>query len=467
MSDTPRSPWLALGVVCTGLLMIILDGMIVTVALPSIQRDLAFSPSSVTWIVNGYLIAFGGLLLLAGRLGDLIGRKRMFVIGLVVFTVASMACGLSVSPMTLIVARFAQGVGGAMASGVSLGVIVTLFPDPGERAKAFGAFSFVGAGGASLGQVLGGVLTETLGWEWVFYVNLPIGLFAAGAASRVLAADRGAGLRKGADVIGAILVTSGLMVGIYTIVEGAGYDWGSLTTILLGAFALRQFTAANPLLPPRLLASREVAAANVVQALVVFTQIAFQVLIVLYLQDVLGYTAIETGLAMLPAAVVIGAAALFVAARSIARFGERNVLRAGILLLCAGIGLLTRMPSDNAIYVIDLLPTMVLVGGFGLAITALTGLGMSTARPDDAGLASGLFNTTQQVGAAVGVAVLSTLATTRSDSLAAAGLGREAAMTSGFHFAFAVGAGVLIAAMVTAAALPNQRARTASGRARK
>jgi len=465
MSDTPRSRRLALAVLCAGMLMIILDGSIVTVALPSIRRDLGFSAPELTWVVDAYMIAFGGLLLLAGRIGDLIGRKRMFVAGLVVFTAASMACGLAGSPTELIAARFVQGVGGAMVSSVSLGMVSTLFPEPAERAKAFGAFSFVGAGGASLGQFLGGILTQSLSWHWIFFVNLPIGAAAALAAVRVLAPERGPGLREGVDLLGALLVTSGLMLGVHTIVAAGGSGWtsahtlgfGGLAVALLAGFVLRQARAAHPLLPLRMFASREVSGANLVQALLVAALFGFQVLIALYLQNVLHYSAARTGLAMLPAALSIAVVSLFGSARAIARFGERRTLLSGLTVLVVGLALLTRLPAGHAAYAASLLPTMLCVGGFGLAITALTGLGMSGARPDDAGLASGLFNTTQQVGAAVGVAVLSTLANSRAAALSAAGAGPASALTGGFHLAFGIGTGLILTALAVAATLLRSR----------
>ncbi|RCG28545.1 MFS transporter [Sphaerisporangium album] len=474
MPNTLRSRRLALAILCAGMLMIILDGVIVTVALPAMQRDLGFTPSGLTWTMNAYMIAFGGFLLLAGRLGDLIGRRRVFVAGLTAFTAASVLCGLATGPEMLIVARFLQGTGGAMASAVSLGMIVTLFPEPAERAKAFGAFSFVGAGGASIGQVLGGVLTQGLSWHWIFFINVPIGLVAIVMALRVLASDRGLGLRQGADVLGAALVTSGLMLGVYTIVEAEGHGWasahtlgfGALAIALLAAFVLRQARAAKPLLPLRVFASRNVSGANLIQMLMVSALFGFQVLIALYLQNVLHYDAARTGLAMLPCAVAIGLVSLLVAARVIARFGERRVLLAGLALLSAGIGLLTRLPVADANYVTDLLPTMLCGAGFGLSITALTTLGMSAARPDDAGLASGLFNTTQQVGGAIGLAVLTTLAASRADALSASGSGREAALTGGFHLAFAVGAGLLLVSLVLAFTVLRENRATADAETR-
>ncbi|EPH44379.1 DHA2 family efflux MFS transporter permease subunit [Streptomyces aurantiacus] len=468
-APTARRKRLALGVIATGMLMIILDGSIVTVAMPAIQEDLNFTPAGLSWVVNAYLIAFAGLLLLAGRLGDLIGRKRMFLAGIAVFTAASVLAGFAAEPATLIAARFLQGVGGAMSSAVSLGILVTLFTEPRERARAIAVFSFTGAAGASLGQVLGGVLTDALNWHWIFFINLPIGLAALLLAVPALPADRGLGIRAGADVTGALLVTAGLMTGIYSVVKAEEHGWasghtlglGALALVLLAGFAFRQTRARTPLLPPRMFRSRSVTGANAVQLLMVAALFSFQVLVALYLQNVRGYGALGTGLAMLPAAVVIGAVSLGVSARLNARFGERNVLLAGLLLLMAMLGLLARLPV-HANYALDLLPVMLLAAGFGLALPALTTLGMSGARADDAGLASGLFNTTQQIGGALGVAVLSTLAASRTESGLAGGASRPEALTSGYHLAFTVGAGLLVAAF--AVALTVLRRGTATGK---
>lgn len=454
---TARTRKLALGVIASGMLMMTLDGSIVTVAMPAIQRDLGFTPAGLSWVVNAYLIGFGSLLLLAGRLGDLIGRKRMFVAGTVVFTAASLLAGVAATPGMLIAARFLQGVGSAMASAVGLGILVTLFTEQRERAGAIAVFSFTGAAGASIGQVLGGGLTDALAWNWIFFINLPIGIAALLIARRVLPADRGIGLSAGADVLGAALVTAGLMLGIYTVVKVEEYGWtsaptlglGALTLVLLIGFVVRQATARTPLMPLRIFRSRSVAGANLVQVLMVAALFSFQILVALFLQNVLGYGAAGTGLAMLPAAAAIGAVSLGVSARLNARFGERAVLLAGILLLIGALGLLTRVPVQ-AQYVTDLLPVMLLAAGFGLALPALTALGMSGAGDDDAGLASGVFNTTQQIGMAVGVAVLSTLAAGRSERLLAEGHSRADALTSGYQLAFAVGTGLLVAAFALA-----------------
>ncbi|MFD4457496.1 MFS transporter [Nocardia sp. NPDC058480] len=453
-----KSQRTALAVLSAAMLMTILDGSIVTVAMPAIQEDLGFSPAGLSWTVNAYLIAFGGLLLLAGRLGDLIGRKTMFVTGNIVFTAASVLAGVASTPAVLVAARFLQGVGSAIAASVVLGILVTIFTEPRQRATAIGVFSFTGAAGASIGQVLGGVLTDALNWHWIFLINVPIGVLTVLVASKALPADRGLGWSAGADVLGAALVTAGLMLGIYTVVEVERYGWvsahtlglGALAAALLAAFVIRQATAANPLLPLRIFRSRTVSGANVVQMLTLAAMFAFQIIVALYLQKVLGYNALQTGLAMLPAAVAIGGVSLFASARLITRFGERTVLIAGLALLLGGMSWLMRLPVD-AEYLTDVLPVMVAISGGGLVLPALTALGMSGAEADDAGLASGLFNTTQQVGMAIGVAVLSTLAAARTGTELVAGASDPVALTSGYRLAFTVAAGLLAVALVVSA----------------
>ncbi|TDD32681.1 MFS transporter [Actinomadura sp. KC06] len=453
-----RSRWAALGVLSATMLMTILDGSIVTVAMPAIQDDLGFTPAGLSWTMNAYLIPLGGLLLLAGRLGDLIGRRTLFLAGNALFTAASVLAGAATTSGLLIAARFLQGVGSALASAVVLGILVTLFTDARERTKAIGVFSFTGAAGASIGQVLGGVLTDALNWHWIFLINLPIGIATILLALPALPRDRGLGLAAGADLAGALLVTSGLMLGIYTIVKVESHGWisthtlglGAVSLALLAGFVARQARAATPLMPLRILRSRNVSGAYAVQLLTLSAMFAFQVVVALYMQQVLGYGALGTGLAMLPAAVLIGAVSLFASARLSNRFGERAVLMAGLVLLIGAMVWLTTVPVD-ADYVTDLLPVFVLIAGGGLVLPSLTGLGMSSARPDDAGVASGLFTTVQQVGMALGVAVLTTLAASRTETLRLDGRDAATALTGGYHLAFGVSAGLLVAALAVSA----------------
>ena len=461
LPTTDRSRWLALVVLCAGMLMIVLDATIVNVALPSIQRDLGFSQSALAWVVNAYLIPFGGLLLLAGRLGDLVGRKRVSLAGLAVFTVASLLCGLSGSRELLVGARLLQGVGGAMTSTVILGVIVTMFPEAREQARAIGVFSFTAAAGGSVGLLAGGVLTQAVSWHWIFFVNLPIGVAAAVLAQRLIARDPGIGLRRGADVPGALLVTSALMLGVYAIVQARDAGWTSAPTLGLGAaavllmagFFVRQALAANPLLPLGLFRSRSVSGANVVQMLMVAGIFGMFFLGALYLQRVLGYDPLQIGLAFLPVAVAIGALSFRLSAELNTRFGARTMLLVGLALILAGLLLFARAPLD-ARYPVDILPAMVLLGiGGGLSFPAIMTLGMSGATASDSGLVSGLVNTTAQVGGSLGLAALATLATSRTDHLLATGQGAAAALTGGYHLAFGAGAALVAAALVVAAAV--------------
>ena len=447
--------WTALVVLCAGMLMIILDQTIVNVALPSIQDDLGFSQSSLAWVINAYLIAFGGLLLLAGRLGDLVGPKRIFMAGLGVFVGASLLCGIANSESTLVAARFIQGVGGALTSAVILGMIVTMFPQPGERAKAIGVYSFVAAAGGSLGLLLGGVITEAINWHWIFFVNLPIGIVTAVAAARLVEGGKGIGIREGADALGALLLVSALMLGVYTIVEAGNYGWGSLHTLglggvslaLLAAFVGREHRAADPLMPLRIFRSRNVSGANVVQALMAAGIFGMFFLGAIYLQRVLGYNSLEVGLAFLPVATLIGILSLGFSARLNLRFGPRATLLPGLTLILGGLLYFSRSPVDAG-YLPDVLPAMILLGlGAGLSFPSLMNLAMSGAHQDDAGLASGLVNTTMQVGGALGLAVIATLASSRTESLLAGGDAQAQALTGGFHLAFLVGAGLVTAAI--------------------
>jgi len=448
--------WVALYVLCVGMLMIVLDVTVVNVALPSIQTDLGFSTSSLAWVVNAYLIAFGGLLLLAGRFGDLIGRRRIFLAGIGLFTVASLACGLADSQSLLIAARFVQGIGGAMTSAVILGMIVTMFPEPREQAKAIGVYAFVASAGGSVGLLAGGVITQSIDWHWIFFINIPIGIATAIFARRLLEHDRGIGLTEGADVPGAVLITSALMLGVYTIVKPAAENgWGAGRTLVLGGislalllgFLLREALASKPLVPLRIFRSRNVAAANLIQVLSVAGMFGVFFLGALYLRRVLGYDALEIGLAFLPVSLTMGTLSIRYSERLVTRFGARNMLIPGLVLIGIALVLLTQVPVHGS-YVVHVMPSMLLLGiGAGVCFPALMNVAMSGASPQDAGLASGLVNTTAQVGGALGLAVLATLSTSRSNHLIAQGHGTAAALTSGYHLAFWIAAGLVAAAI--------------------
>jgi EmrB/QacA subfamily drug resistance transporter len=442
------------------MLMIVLDATVVNVALPSIQDDLGFSQSSLAWVVNAYLIAFGGLLLLAGRFGDLIGRKTVFLAGLGVFTLASLLCGVAQGQEVLVAARFAQGLGGAMTSAVILGMIVTMFPEPREQAKAIGVYAFVASAGGAVGLLAGGVLTQSINWHWIFFVNVPIGIATAAIAQRLLDKDKGIGFRAGADIPGAVLITSSLMLGVYTIVKpAADYGWGAGRTLALGAvsvallvaFIVRERMARTPLMPLRMFRSRNVSGSNAIQALSVAGMFGMFFMGALYLQRVLGYDALQLGLAFLPVTIVMGTLSIRYSDRLIMRFGAKNTLLPGLVLIAAGLALFTRAPVDGN-YVQHVLPVMILLGlGAGMSFPALMTLAMSGATPEDAGLASGLVNTSAQVGGALGLAVLATLSATRTHDVVGAGKVTASALTSGYHLAFVIGAVLVLAAVVVAA----------------
>jgi EmrB/QacA subfamily drug resistance transporter len=455
---TDRTRWAALYVLCAGMLMIVLDATIVNVALPSIQADLGFSQSALAWVVNAYLIAFGGLLLLAGRIGDLIGQRRIFLIGLAVFTLASLLCATAQSQSVLIGARFVQGVGGALTSAVILGMIVTMFPEPREQAKAIGVYGFVASAGGSIGLLAGGALTEAINWHWIFFINLPVGVVTALLAVRLIEDRKGLGLQAGADLPGAVLLTGGLMLGVYTILGVEAHGWGSTRTLALGgiavallvAFVVRQARVENPLMPLRLFRSRNVSGANVVQALLVVGMFGTFFLGALYMQQILGYNALDVGLAFLPATIVMGAMSLRFSGPLSMRFGARGTLLPSLGFIGAGLLLFAQTPVDGG-YVRDILPAMVLIGlGAGLGFPSLMTLAMSGATPSDSGLASGLVNTSVQVGGAIGLAVLATLATERTGALQAAGEPAASALNAGFHLAYLIGAVLVAVAAVIA-----------------
>jgi EmrB/QacA subfamily drug resistance transporter len=460
--------WLSLMILCTGFLLIVVDMTIVNVALPSIQRDLGFSQSGLAWVINGYLIAFGGFLLLAGRLGDLFGRKRIYLIGLAIFIGASLLCGLSFSQPMLVAARFIQGIGGAVSSAVILAMIVTLFPKPDELAKAFGIFSFIASAGAAIGLLAGGLITQSVSWHWIFFVNLPIGIVVAALSVRVLAGDRGIGAGKGADVLGAVLVTVALMLGVYTIVQSSDYGLGSLRTLGLGALALallaafvaRQASASNPILPLRIFASRKLSAANVVQALMSAAFFGFFFVASLDLQRVLGYGPMAIGLAFLPVAVVMGLFSVRFSAQLINRFGPLAVLVSGQVVIALALALLGFGPTV-ATYPVHLLLPLALLGlGGGLSFPSLTIIAMADAGPSDSGLASGVLNTTGQVGGALGLAVLATLAASRTMSLMTDGATTNAALAGGYHLAWLISAGTVVVTLGLTLSLLRTRSAT-------
>jgi EmrB/QacA subfamily drug resistance transporter len=456
---TDRNRWIALYVLCVGMLMIVLDVTVVNVALPSIQDDLGFSQSSLAWVVNAYMISFGGLLLLAGRFGDILGRKNVFMAGLGLFTAASLLCGMAQSQELLVAARFVQGVGGAMTSAVILGMIVTMFPEPREQAKAIGVFAFVASAGGSVGLLAGGVLTQSINWHWIFFVNIPIGIATAVLAWRLIGGERGIGFGGGADIPGAVLITGSLLLGVYTIVKPAAeLGWGSGRTLALGgvslvllvAFVVREARASNPLIPLRIFRSRNVSGANVIQVLSVAGMFGMFFLGALYLERVLGYDPLEIGLAFLPVTIVMGTLSVRYSERLIMRYGARRTLIPGLVLIGAALALFAQAPADGS-YVRHVLPVMILLGfGAGVCFPALMTLAMSGATHDDAGLASGLVNTTAQVGGALGLAVLATLSATRSGNLIENGESTAAALTDGYQLAFLIGAGLVVVAIAVA-----------------
>jgi EmrB/QacA subfamily drug resistance transporter len=441
--------------------MIVLDATVVNVALPAIQADLHFSLASLAWVINGYLIAFGGLLLLAGRLGDLLGRRRVFLGGLLAFTVASMLCGLAPSGELLVVARFVQGIAAAAVSAMVLGILVTLFPTARQTARAMTIYAFVASAGATMGLLVGGALTQALSWHWIFFVNLPIGAVALGLGVALIPVHVGRGLHHGVDVLGAVLVTAAPSLAIYTILRASESGWLTLSTLGLGlgAVALAALFVAvesrvrEPLVPLRIFRSRTVTGANLVRMLFPVGVFGSLYLGALYLQDVLGYSALHTGLAFLPQSIAVGGFSLLITGRLVARFGARATLIPGLLLVAAGLVMFARVPV-TASYVSDILPVSLLMGvGAGLVFMPSVALSMAGAGPSDSGVASGLSNVSLQIGAALGVAVLAGVASDHARTLAAQGVGATDALAAGYHLGLLVAAGCLLVAAVIAVVL--------------
>jgi len=456
-----RTRWLALLVLCLGDLMIVLDTTIVNVALPSIREDLGFSQTSLAWVVNAYLLTFGGFLLLGGRLGDLFGHRRLFLIGIGFFTAASLACGFASTQGLLVAARAIQGLGGAVVSAVAFSLIMVMFTEPAERAKAMGVFGFVIAGGGSLGVLLGGILTNSLDWHWIFLVNIPIGVVVLALSLRLLPSDRETDAAGRLDVAGAVTVTASLMLAVYAIVNGNDVGWLTARTLgllaaaaaLLAIFLATEARVSSPLMPLGLFRLRNVATANVVGVLWAAAMFAWFFLSALYLQLVLGYSPLQVGLAFLPGNLIMGAFSVGLSAKLVMRFGIKVPLSTGLLLGAVGLVLFARAPADGS-FVVDVLPSMLLLGvGAGMAFNPMLLAAMSDVDPSESGLASGVVNTSFMMGGALGLAVLASLAAARTDSLRASGDGALVALTGGYHVAFLVGALFAVAAAGVGAAL--------------
>lgn len=450
-ASIPRDRWPALLLLCAATLMTVLDETVVSVALPSIQRDLGFSTANLSWVVNGYLVAFGGLLLLAGRVGDLIGRRQVLLTGIALFTAASVLCGVAPTAGWLVAGRFLQGTGGAFAASVALGMVVRLFDAPGERARAIGIYSFTASIGASTGFFLGGVITDLASWRWAFFINVPVGVLVVLLGRRMLAADAGDGWRSGADVSGAALLVGGVSLTLLAVIDDGLRLLGIPAALLLAGFVGRQLTAATPLIPLAALRSRAVVGANLAFALLVGAMFGFQFMVTLYFQRVLGYSPAQAGFGVLPVAGGIAVVSLLVFPALSRRIDPRLLIVPGLIGLAAGMGLLIAAPVGGG-YAAHVLPSLVLfaVGG-GITLPATMTVAMSEVEPSTAGVASGLINTSQQVGGAIGLAALASLAATRTATQTAAGASASAALVSGIHLAWTVGTGLLVVAIVVAA----------------
>ena len=453
-----RRRWIALIVVCLAMLMNALDGSIVNVALPAIQRNLHFSQSDLTWVVDAYLISFGSFLLMAGRLGDLIGRKKVFLAGVTVFTLASIACGSADSQTILVAARFVQGIGGALSSSVIVAIIVTEFPSPNERAKAMSAYVFVAVGGGSIGLLAGGVLTQALSWHWIFFVNVPIGIATLILGRLLIVENIGLGIRQGVDVVGSVLVTVSLMIGIYGIVTASRLGWGSSETlaclgiavVLFCAFVILESRLSNPIMPLRILKLRTLTGSSVIRGLIATGMFSTFFIGALYFEHVLGYSPVRTGLAFMPATVGMAGMSSGITARLVNRFGPRRVMYPGMLTAAIGL-LLLALAGQHPGYFPQILFALLLLGvGAGSSFMPLLQIGMSEIPNADAGLGSGIVNVSQQMAAAIGLAVLSTIATNHTKSLVAEGHGLIAALADGYRMALLIAAAcVLVGLAVT------------------
>ncbi|HUO74387.1 MAG TPA: MFS transporter [Solirubrobacteraceae bacterium] len=453
-----RRRWLALAVVCLAQLMIVLDTTIVNVALPAIQRDLSFSQGNLTWVVNAFLVTFASFLLLAGRLGDLFGRRRLFLAGVIVFTAASILCGLAPDQGALIGARFLQGIGAAMQASVILAIIATEFPLASERARAMSAYVFVAVAGGSLGLLAGGALTQTLSWHWIFFVNLPIGAITVVLGRALIPTDSHTSMSGRVDWLGSLLVTASLMSAIYAIVQASAHGWGSSSVLGFGALAAALMTAflvleariANPILPLRILRVRGLLSSSVVRGLLVTGMYSTFFLGTLYLEHVRHYGALQTGLAFLPWTLTVAALSLGITARLVERFGALRVLIAGMLTVIVGLGLLTTVGPHTSFFPTIFLAYLAIGLGIGSAFMPLLTIAMANVPPADAGLGSGIVNVSQQVAGALGLAVLGTIATNHTHALELAHHPPVGSLIAGYHVAFAIGAASVAAGIVAA-----------------
>jgi EmrB/QacA subfamily drug resistance transporter len=460
-----RRRWLALGVVCLAQLMIVLDTTIVNVALPAIQRELDFTQGDLTWVVNAFLVTFGSFLLLAGRLGDLFGRKRVFLAGVTLFTAASALCGLAPDQGTLIAARFLQGIGAAMQASVILAIIVTEFPRPAERARAMSAYVFVAVAGGSLGLLAGGALTQVLSWHWIFFVNLPIGAATIALGRALIPADAGRGATGRVDWFGAVLVTASLMTAIYAIVQASGHGWtssrvlsfGALAAALMAAFLVVESRIENPIMPLRILRLRGLVSSSVVRGFLVTGMYSTFFLGTLYLEHVRHYGALQTGAAFLPWTITVGALSLGITARLVDWFGALRVLIAGMVAVIAGLGLLTTAAAQTSFFPTVFAAYFLIGLGIGSAFMPLLSIAMADVPAADAGLGSGIVNVSQQVAGALGLAVLGTIATNRTHALQAAHHPLSGSLIAGYHLAFVIGAASVAAGVVGALVLLRPR----------
>jgi EmrB/QacA subfamily drug resistance transporter len=470
MATPDRRRWMALAVVCLAQLMIVLDTTIVNVALPQIQHDLHFTQGNLTWVINAFLVTFGSFLLLAGRLGDLLGRKRVFLCGVTVFTAASALCGLSPSQNVLIVARFIQGIGAAMQASVILAIIVTEFPKPSERARAMSAYVFTAVAGGSLGLLAGGVLTQALSWHWIFFVNLPIGLATAALGKLLIPEQKGAGLGQGVDWAGSALVTVSLMTAVYAIVQATNHGWGSSQVLGFGAVAITLMAAfltlesriANPIMPLRILRLRGLVGSSVVRGFLVTGMYSTFFLGTLYLEHVHHFSALQTGLAFLPWTVTVGVLSLGVTAGLVRRFGPIRVLVAGMLTVMIGLALISTAGVHTSYFPTVFFAYFAIGLGIGTAFMPLLTIAMADVPAADAGLGSGVINVSQQIAGALGLAVLGTVATNRTKALVAQHHQLIDSLVSGYHFAFVIGAACVSAGILTALAVLRRRGASAA-----